>query len=64
MKKDIKSLAGLLLGAILGYFIAREIFGGDDSSMQNVIGVMVGMIITYAVIIGIKIAAGKSTDRD
>ncbi|RLQ89861.1 hypothetical protein [Planomicrobium sp. Y74] len=59
MKKDLKLLAGLILGAILGYFIIRLIFGGDDSTIQTTLGVASGMVITYAAIIGIKKAAGK-----
>jgi len=34
MKKDIKSLTGLLLGAVVGYFIAREIFAGEENSVR------------------------------
>lgn len=59
MKKDIKSLVGLVLGVVLGYFIIRLILGGDDITMHTVTGVALGMVITYAVIIGIKKAAGK-----
>ncbi|WP_179135717.1 hypothetical protein [Planomicrobium okeanokoites] len=59
MKKDLKSLVGLIMGAILGYFIIRVIFGDDESVMQTTIGVAFGMVITYAVIIGIKKASGK-----
>ncbi|WP_372867539.1 hypothetical protein [Planomicrobium okeanokoites] len=59
MKKDLKSLVGLIMGAIFGYFIVRVIFGDDDSIMQTTIGVAFGMVITYAVIIGIKKASGK-----
>ncbi|QHJ69921.1 hypothetical protein [Planococcus halotolerans] len=64
MKKDLKSLAGLILGAILGYFIIRLIFGGDESTIQTTIGVASGMVITYAAIIGIKKVAGKYEDQE
>lgn len=59
MEKDIKLLVGLVLGAVLGYFIIRLVFEGDGAMMQTVIAVGLGMIITFAAIIGIKKAAGK-----
>ncbi|WP_033543676.1 hypothetical protein [Planococcus sp. CAU13] len=64
MKKDLKSLAGLLLGAVLGYFIIRLIFEGDESVINTTIGVALGMVITYAAIIGFKKAAGKYDDQE
>ncbi|MFC3212462.1 hypothetical protein [Planomicrobium okeanokoites] len=64
MKKDLKSLVGLIMGAIFGYFIVRIIFGDDDSIMQTTIGVAFGMVITYAVIIGIKKASGKYENQE
>lgn len=64
MKKDIKSLVGLVLGAILGYFIIRLIFGSDETILQTVIVVALGMVIAYAAIIGIKKAAGKYDEQE
>lgn len=64
MKKDIKSLVGLVLGAILGYFIIRLIFGSDEPILQTVIVVALGMVIAYAAIIGIKKAAGKYDEQE
>ena len=64
MKKDLKSLAGLILGAIFGCFIVLVIFGDGDSIIQTTIGVSLGMVITYAAIIGIKKAAGKYEDQE
>ena len=63
MKKDLKTLLGLLLGAILGYFIVQILSGSDDTSIRNVIGVMAGMIITYAAIIGVKKAV-KNAEQE
>lgn len=63
MKKDLKSLVGLLLGAVLGYFIIRWIFGSDDTTLHTVVGVALGMVVTYAAIIGIKKAAGKYDEQ-
>lgn len=64
MKKDLKSLAGLLLGAFLSYFIVRLLFNGDESVIYTTIGVAVGMVITYAAIIGFKKEAGKYDEQE
>lgn len=63
MKKDVKLLAGLLVGAVLGYIIIRLISGGDDETISTVTGVVVGMVVTWAAIIGIKKALGKYDDQ-
>ncbi|TAA69247.1 hypothetical protein [Planococcus salinarum] len=64
MKKDLKTFIGLILGAVLGYFIIQLLFEDSDSSMQSLIGMLIGIIITYAVIIGIKKAVRKEDEQE
>lgn len=64
MKKDLKTFVGLILGATLGYFIIQLLFENSDNSMQSLIGILIGIIITSAVIIGIKKAVGKYDEQD